>query len=342
MRCLYPRTVSFKSDGTIAWSRKSADPEFVPFKLPCNKCIECRLEYARQWAVRCVHEARVHDDNVFITLTYSDEKLSSPKLDYSHFQNFMKRLRELRFQELLDSLFPDSDRDSQRVLWRGLPKDRRKELYGTIEIGFFVTGEYGDRFKRPHWHAILFNWSPRDLVFKYTSDRGDRVFSSVTLDELWSNGITEVGSVTFESAGYCARYAAKKLVHGQDGTHDYVPISKKSSRHAIGKRFLERFWKDIFSYGEVVLSGGAKCSIPRYYEKWLLKHRPDDWYIYIMNVKVPKMAGFEKKALADLKLYEDINNSRALGRGALISKAEVRSKLITERFKVLQSYLKGM
>lgn len=342
MRCLSPLNVSFQSDGkTLAWTPKKADKQFVPFKLPCGKCIECRLEYARNWAVRCVHEAKVHEDNCFITLTYSDDKLTSPKLDYSHFQNFMKRLRDMRFCELLDSLFPNCDRDAQRLLWRALPKERKKELYGTIEIGFFCTGEYGDKTKRPHWHAILFNWSPRDLVFKYTSDRGDRVSSSRTLDELWSNGITEVGSVTFESAGYCARYAAKKLVHGQDGTHDYVPISKKSSKHAIGKRFLEKYWKDIFSYGEVVLANGVKVGIPRYYEKWLLKHRFDDWVKYCLEVKFPKMGLAENKDLLDRALYAELNSKRALGRGALISKNKVRELIMEDRFKRLQRHLKG-
>ena len=29
--------------------------------LPCGKCIGCKLEYSRQWAVRCTHEAQMHD-----------------------------------------------------------------------------------------------------------------------------------------------------------------------------------------------------------------------------------------------------------------------------------------
>lgn len=37
--------------------------------LPCGKCIGCRLEQSRQWAVRCVHEMQMHEDNSFVTLT---------------------------------------------------------------------------------------------------------------------------------------------------------------------------------------------------------------------------------------------------------------------------------
>ena len=141
MRCTSPKTVGFKSDGkTLCWSPKNYSKEFQTFQLPCGKCISCRLEYARQWAQRCVHEASMFENNSFITLTYSEENLISDKLIYKDFQDFMKRLRS-------------------------------KNPH--LEIGVFVTGEYGDQRKRPHWHALLFNYRPHDLTLKYTSDRGD-------------------------------------------------------------------------------------------------------------------------------------------------------------------------
>ncbi len=46
-----------------------------PQRVPCGQCINCRLEKARQWAVRCVHEAQLYAQNCFITLTYSDEHI---------------------------------------------------------------------------------------------------------------------------------------------------------------------------------------------------------------------------------------------------------------------------
>jgi hypothetical protein len=44
-------------------------------KIPCGQCIGCRLEYSRQWAMRCHHEASLHIFNSFITLTYDPEHL---------------------------------------------------------------------------------------------------------------------------------------------------------------------------------------------------------------------------------------------------------------------------
>lgn len=314
MRCTHPRTVGFKADGrTICWSQKHRSKEYATFQLPCGQCLECRLDYARQWAIRCVHEAQMHPKNSFVTLTYSDENLTSPKLDYSHFQKFMKKLRKLQNEP----------------------------------IGVFVTGEYGDRTKRPHWHAILFNWSPADATYHRSTDRGDRVYRSATLDAVWSHGITELGSVTFESAGYCARYAAKKLIHGHDDTHDFHPISKKSSKHAIGKKFLEQFWPDIFNEGHIVLPDGNTCSVPRYYEKWFKENKPTEWLRYVTETKEKKILRASSRAEKDLKEYVEANVKRSalaastgILRGHIPTRAQAREKILNAKFKLLQSYLK--
>lgn len=324
MRCLKPRKVGFKSDGkTIAWTHKKCDKEYAQFALPCGKCIECRLEYARQWAVRCVHEAKMHEENSFITLTY-DSSLKDTKLNYKDFQDFAKKLRE----------------SIHRNTRKGEPE------YEKNRISYFVTGEYGDRNKRPHWHAIIFNWRPADCLLKYVNERGDRVYSSKTLDKLWSNGITEVGSVTFESAGYVARYAAKKLVHGADQSHEYQPISKKSSHRAIGRSWLEKYYKDAFGNGEIILFNPItkavhKCGIPRYYEKWFKKHKPEEWLCYIDRLKLAKIALMDEKTRKEEEEHEkEVNRVRDQGLPHPIEKPEVKKIIIEEKFNRLQNYLK--
>lgn len=334
MRCLYPRTVGFKDDGkTISWSQKKYSKEYATFQLPCGKCIQCRLDYARQWAVRCMHESKMHKENSFITLTYSDEHLESPRLIYSHFQLFMMRLRTQRYEKFI--------KNYGEIAWSQLSKQEKKEKYASQEIGYFVTGEYGDEFKRPHWHAILFNYDPGDRIYKYSNKRGDRVYSSNTLDKLWGKGITELGSVTFESAGYCARYAAKKLNHGQDDQHDYHPISKKSSKHAIGKKWLETHWQDIFNYGKVILEDGrAVGSIPRYYEKWLLKNKPEEYERYVTLLKSERALNAQIKSDKEQKIRDKTNLKRGY-KGALISKSLTEKIILEDKMKTLNSYRKG-
>ena len=293
MRCTSPWTVGFRHDGkTLAWSYKQHSKEYPTFQLPCGKCLSCRLEYSRQTAIRCVHESLQYKDNSFITLTYSEENLKSNKLQYKDFQNFIKKLRSHILDEKLKKMYPTANtQDARREIYRKSEKATKDMVKTECTISVFCTGEYGDKKKRPHWHAIIFNWEPQDKTHKYTNDRGDKVYSSEILNILWPYGISEIGSVTFESASYVARYATKKLYHGKDGTHEYEPISRRSTKNAIGKTWIEKNWKDCFTNGYLVFKKKdqyIQCGIPRYYEKWLKKNHPTEWTRYVTQVK-PKI-----------------------------------------------------
>jgi len=332
LQCTSPRTVGFLPDGkTISWSSKKSSKEFASFQLPCGQCLACRLDYARQWAIRCVHESKMHENNCFITLTYSDEHLKSPKLIYSDFQLFMKRLRDKKFRDFMKKFGKEN--------WKLLTKQERKKHYETLSIGYFVTGEYGEKTKRPHWHACLFNYSPTDPVPKYTNHNGDTAYTSQELENLWPQGNSEFGQVTFESAGYCARYAAKKLVHGKDSEHEFKPISKKSARQAIGKKFLEKYYKDVFTHGHIVLENGKTCSIPRYYEKWFKQHHPKEYEIYATETKLRKATHAKNKALKELEKFKEDSLNRGI-KGATITRKQSAKEILKSKFKTLQNNLK--
>lgn len=310
MRCTSPRKVGFQADGkTLAYSQKSASKEFASFALPCGKCIACRLEYGRQWAVRAIHESQMHDENCFITLTYSDANLPGPRLHYPDWQNFMKNLRHLR---------PNS------------------------QIGAMAVGEYGSKTKRPHWHAVLFGYRPRDLVKHSVNDRGDVIWTSQELEQLWKKNDTQkcpnqIGDVTFHSAGYVARYSAKKLDHGKDGDHDYTPIFRPSSKYAIGKKWLERYWPDVFNHGRIVLPDGNVCGVPRYYEKWFKENHPNEFFNYLKDVKAAKSS--EAAAKAATELAADQAAIAAMSHLDLkpITRNEARVHIQKQRFDLLQA-----
>ena len=337
--------MGFLSDGkTLCWSKNKYSKEFAPFQLPCGKCISCRLEYARQTAVRCIHEAQMHEYNCFVTLTFNNENIGSNRLDYAHFQKFVKDLRNNIFQRLLDEMFPGLSQVSQRNLWRGLPKERRDGLYGKVKIGVFGVGEYGTENGRAHWHALIFNWRPKDATLKYISERGDRVYYSKSLEELWGRGIAEFGQVTFESAGYCARYSAKKLTFGHDGEHDKEPISRRSCRQAIGKSWIEKYWKDVFNHGYIVLPNGKKCGIPRYYEKWLKKHHPLAYDAYLLGIKSKMvLEAIERTEEVHKKeLLENLDRSDKDGLSVLPVKTRLQAEaeIMKSRFSYLNNNLK--
>lgn len=337
MACLSPRTVGFLDDGkTIAWSQKHYSKQYPTFQLPCGQCLQCRLDYSISWAIRCTHEAQMHPENSFITLTYSDANLNSKKLNYLDFQLFIKRLRSHIFRNFIKNYGPSN--------WALLSKQERKQVFDPHKISIFVTGEYGDKTKRPHWHALIFNYSPTDLKYHHSNHNKDKIYTSQTLTDLWGLGHVELGSVTFQSAAYCARYAAKKLVHGKDQDHDYHPISKKSSHQAIGKKWLEKYYTDIFNHGYLVAPNGTKVPIPRYYEKWLQKNHPDKWEKYLTIIKEERRQKAEAIALKEKQETDKINAQRLnqnFRKGFQVDKQSVKTAILNDKFKRLQKHLKG-
>lgn len=258
----------------------------------------------------------MHENNIFLTLTYNRESLLSPQLQYADFQNFMKRLRE--------------------KITRGV-KD--KDVRDSLKITYMVTGEYGDKNKRPHWHAILFNFRPNDEKFHYRTDRGDDVFTSQFLSDLWQKGNAEYGSVTLDSANYVARYAAKKLVHGRDQDHSYHPIHKTSSRRGLGASWIERYYKHTFENGFITLPDGAPSKIPRYYVDWLKKNHPNLFEKYVMTVRKDIQLLAEKSARKEE--LEDLAAFLNSAPGCMPKKrSRVKETILQSKFKQLQERLK--
>jgi len=146
-----------------------------------------------------MHEASLHERNCFITLTYDDAHLPvGGSLVPEHFVLFMKRLR---FK------------------------------YGD-GIRFFHCGEYGERLGRPHHHCLLFNHDFSDKVVLRGSGVS-QLFSSVELDGLWPYGFSSIGTCTFQSAGYIARYTLKKVkgpgavYHYKGRVPEYLTMSRR-------------------------------------------------------------------------------------------------------------------
>lgn len=228
---------------------------FEPVKLPCGRCIGCRLERSRQWALRCVLEAKSWPENCFITLTYDDNHLPKHKsLMPKDLQLFFKRLR--------------------------------KSL-GDKKIRYFACGEYGEKTQRPHYHAIIFNHDFKDRYRTVCSDTVSYVGISKELADLWPYGFSSVGNMTFEAAAYVARYCLKKYygdpakvaAHYNGRKPEFVVMSR---RPGIASAWFDKFGlTDVAPYDQC-LCRGKKCKPPRYFDKLLeqidaelLKHNKD-------------------------------------------------------------------
>lgn len=251
----------------IVWRRSDSFDGARSLEVPCGQCIGCRLARSQDWATRIAHEAQMHDDNMFLTLTFNDEELPWDRsVSVRDVQLFMKRLRKM-----------------------------------VGKVRFFACGEYGARLSRPHYHLIVFGHRFTDLVPWRRTSSGFVVSRSPSLERLWKHGFSEVGEVTHQSAAYVARYVVKKVtgslakehysvVHPETGEVSRVApeFICMSTHPGIGAEWLAKYRGDAFPSDFVVVDGKRR-PVPRYYVK-----KQEDWYQdevkYLRSVQSEKSA----------------------------------------------------
>lgn len=252
MSCFHPVKAFSLASGGISFVEKGDIRGDI--KVPCGRCVGCRIDRARDWTLRILHETKLHQgvNCHFLTLTYDDQHLPNPpSLTYEHFVAFCKATRRAR---------------------------------GPFR--FFMCGEYGEIGRRPHYHAIVFGLVLDDLYRFGGSDKLP-TFRSATLDRTWGRGFVLVGSVTAQSANYVARYSLKKItgdpaeLHyrwsdpATGEQHQLEPeFCQMSRRPGIGALWYNRFHTD-FHVHDFAIKDGGKTTIPRFYDKLAAKQGYD-------------------------------------------------------------------
>ncbi len=162
----------------------------------CGKCFSCTSTRRDVWAARILLEACLYETTNFSTLTYEQANIStSNTLDPQDMTLFLKKLRK--------ALSP-------------------------TKMRYFYTGEYGTKFKRPHFHIITFGLS--EAHEQLISDK-------------WGNGYTQTRPLTPARARYCAKYSIKRSRKSQDeyirnGLHP--EFSRMSNKPGIAGNYAKR------------------------------------------------------------------------------------------------------
>lgn len=196
-----------------------------------------------------MHEAKMHEKNCFITLTYDPENIPvGGSLDRRAFPNFVKRLRKRL-----------TDRSGE----------------GSAGLRYFHAGEYGTNTRRPHYHALIFGYDFPDKT-QWSERDGAAVFRSKELEDCWDLGFCEIGSLTYESAQYVAKYVVDKI--GGPRADEYYEgrepeFATMSTSPGIGRTWYERWKADVYPSDQVVLNGKVGKP-PRYYDRLLEAEDP--------------------------------------------------------------------
>lgn len=268
MACTNPSRTFLPADGGQLLFREpvGANPnDYSVFMKPCGVCESCLEMKAREWSLRSMHEAQMHERNSFVTLTYAEEFLTHHgSLNRSHAVLFLKRLRK--------ALQPH-------------------------RIRYLLVGEYGSTTYRAHYHALIFGEDfTGDRVSAGKTKSGFSQYESALLSQAWGLGRCTVQDLTLETAMYCCRYALKSAlprVPGKRGERRKVPwwqhpvygvwLKRERefqmvSRHpGLGRAWFEKYSLDVVPHDACVVAGGQEFKPPRYYDRVLRAWCEDDY-----------------------------------------------------------------
>lgn len=198
--------------------------------VPCRKCIACRISRVSDWTTRMIFENEVHESSCFITLTYAQEALPfNMELDRKELQRFFKRLRK---------------------------NTGRK-------IKYFACGEYGEKNKRPHYHAIIFGIGVMDHWYNEMHQcEGGPVFDS------WNQkghprGFVTVTPVHVNRMRYCAKYLLKGTEESEQFWLYQGPFQFTSK--GLGLEHAEISRDRLVEDQELVINGRNR-GIPKYFK----------------------------------------------------------------------------
>lgn len=231
-------------------------PSYLHIKVPCGKCIGCKIDKSREYALRSMDEKYIHPVSCFVTLTLNNEN-NDFSLHKAEFRSFMKRFRY---------------------------------FYGN-NIRFMAVGEYGSPKNsfRPHYHVIFYNFNFPDAKPFYTDQNVIYKRSKHFEENVWTKGYSVIGDVTLESSAYVARYCTKKLYDDHKGyivkARNLEPEFLLSSRMpGLGYDYFMSNPHNLIKRGYSTLTNAKgqpiKFSIPRYYRDIYKKFYPDEFEIY--------------------------------------------------------------
>lgn len=191
-------------------------------RVPCGNCPGCKNQRAAWWAFRLQEEAKKHHQSLFITLTYDDDHIKgSPNglltLNKTDLQTFFKTLRKQS---------------------------------GSKTIKYYACGEYGGTTFRPHYHSILFDATPLQVV------------------RAWNNGNARCDQVTPASIRYVTGYICKPSIVDARDPNDDRQKEKAFISKGLGLNYLS---DELINYHRdgansfTTMPGGVKQPLPRYF-----------------------------------------------------------------------------
>lgn len=240
MPCFHPREIrvnKFRAvynwitlpDGSVKREKRPIGLDaFYYIQVPCGKCPHCLALLQSQWSFRIEQEALSgkYPSLMFVTFTYDPQHLpEGSNLVKEHVQRYLRNLRQ----------------NLKRRYFDGTNKETLPELF------YYFCGEYGSKFGRPHYHAILGFTRSIDWHIVQSS---------------WGKGIVDIREFSLARAGYVAKYSVKQMELDYNGRSRPFHLQSKG----LGACFLKDKSIQSLNYNFYYSNlSGRKVKLPRYY-----------------------------------------------------------------------------
>lgn len=304
---------------------KCPQPIFVrktQLSVPCGKCAACRARKANDWIIRLNEEFKHSRSAYFVTLTYNE--LTVPLVDSLKINEETGELYTTKVQTLVKSDL----QDFINLLRQYAP------------FRYFGIGEYGDKGDRPHYHILIFNFSPfvnphtNTIVYHrdYKYITADMLASNVDIEAVilkaWKKGIVKVENLKGGAIRYLANYMVDTTINSVH-TEQLRVFALMSKRPPIGYQYYSN--KEVQKYhqkGEVnekfkYHSDTGQYALPRLYKnKLFTKFQRDKFNKYTAEQEAKQL-----NKVKDFRRYsKNIHESQEL-KNDLLKKRNPRRSL---------------
>lgn len=265
------------------------------YTVKCGKCDTCRREKAQEWAIKLINEAKYHKKACFITLTFDNKILldkNSKAYKYGASPSFVFHI------------------DNSKEYFTKFIKRLRKK-YSDKKITYFHVGEYGEKTKRPHHHAIIYGINfDEDRIEMELSKSGKQQYFSKTLSDLWACGRISIQDLNGNNTIYICQYSLKKFKQKNDR---YKTIMSFSNRSKISTKWARRNYNEIIK-GYLEDNDGKKFRVPKSYLNTLknsdkTKHK-EAYRLYEENI-YERMKNTNKEMIEEQKRKEEVRQRRS-------------------------------
>lgn len=185
--------------------------------IPCNWCLNCRIDKQSQLIDRCEYEYIKFGCGAFVTFTYDDIHLFNNSFIDSHTGKTIATINKKEGKDFLNRLNKLVHKESDR-----LKKLKLKDTLVNPNYRYVCSYEYGDSFNRPHIHCLFFG-----LDFAYCK----KLFYKA-----WKyKGSIQVGAIKNGGIAYATKYISEQTF-GTDAffKYDYHHLTRPCSTHSLG------------------------------------------------------------------------------------------------------------